>query len=235
MPKRELYASLPPTEGFTGSHNSTIRFRSALALATVKAFDPHVIVVPIMPPGGLFRELAPSLDWLRRRDPSPSLALLMRDITFGPEQTRSIWTNRRCLVPCSTKRMPVFLSMVIAASSIPSRPTGYQKLPLHARAFADTLHHRHHGVHQRRSVTRWEQAPCLSLPSRSAAAAMAARCYARGPVLKACEGVPARSAIHYVVTGTAASGTGPARDHGDDRHPTKRSARSTSTLTSSPR
>ena len=25
MPKREMYASLPPTEGFTGSHNSTIR------------------------------------------------------------------------------------------------------------------------------------------------------------------------------------------------------------------
>jgi hypothetical protein len=32
MPKREVYASLPPTEGHTGSHNSTIRFRTALAL-----------------------------------------------------------------------------------------------------------------------------------------------------------------------------------------------------------
>src|SRR5690349_11882484 len=36
MPRRELYASLPATEGFTGSHNSTIRFRSAVALATVR-------------------------------------------------------------------------------------------------------------------------------------------------------------------------------------------------------
>jgi predicted glycosyltransferase len=92
MPKRDLYASLPPTEGYTGSHNSTIRFRTALALATIQAFDPHLVVIDHAP-GGLFRELAPSIDWLRGRDPSPSLALLMRDVTFGPEQTRSIWAN----------------------------------------------------------------------------------------------------------------------------------------------
>jgi predicted glycosyltransferase len=92
MPKRDLYASLPPTDGYTGSHNSTIRFRTALALATIQAFDPHLVVVDHAP-AGLFRELAPSLDWLRRREPAPSLALLMRDITFGLEQTRSIWTN----------------------------------------------------------------------------------------------------------------------------------------------
>jgi predicted glycosyltransferase len=92
MPKRDLYASLPPTEGYTGSHNSTIRFRTAVALATIQAFDPHLVVIDHAP-AGLFRELAPSIDWLRRREPSPSLALLMRDVTFGPEQTRSIWTN----------------------------------------------------------------------------------------------------------------------------------------------
>ena len=92
MPKRDLYATLPPTDGYTGSHNSTIRFRTALALATVQAFDPHLVVIDHAP-AGLFRELAPSIDWMRRREPAPSLALLMRDITFGPEQTRSIWTN----------------------------------------------------------------------------------------------------------------------------------------------
>ncbi len=92
MPKRELYASLPPTEGFTGSHNSTIRMRSAIALTTVKAFDPHLIVVDHAP-GGLFRELAPSLDWLSERSPRPRFSLLMRDITFSPEQTRDIWKN----------------------------------------------------------------------------------------------------------------------------------------------
>lgn len=92
MPKRELYASLPPTDGFTGSHNSTIRMRCSIALTTVQAFDPHVVVVDHAP-GGLFRELAPSLDWLSARLPRPSFALLMRDITFSPEQTRDIWRN----------------------------------------------------------------------------------------------------------------------------------------------
>lgn len=94
MPKRELYASLPPTPGFTGAHNSTIRFRSSLALATVQGFDPHLVVVDHAP-GGLFREFAPSLDWLMERTPRASLALLMRDITFGPEQTKSIWQGER--------------------------------------------------------------------------------------------------------------------------------------------
>ena len=94
MPKRELYASLPPTDGFTGSHNSTIRMRTAIALATVQAFDPHTVVVDHAP-GGLFRELAPSLEWLSGRSRRPSFALLMRDITFSPEQTREIWRNER--------------------------------------------------------------------------------------------------------------------------------------------
>jgi predicted glycosyltransferase len=92
MPKREIYASLPPTEGFTGSHNSTIRFRAAVALATIQAFDPDLVVVDHAP-GGLFREFVPALEWLRGNGRRPALALLMRDITFGPEQTRTIWSN----------------------------------------------------------------------------------------------------------------------------------------------
>ena len=92
MPKRDLYASLPPTEGYTGAHNSTIRFRAALALATVQAFNPELVVVDHAP-AGLFREFAPALDWLRAQSSPPPMALLMRDITFGPEQTRNIWKN----------------------------------------------------------------------------------------------------------------------------------------------
>lgn len=93
MPKRDLYASLPPTDGFTGSHNSTIRFRTALARSTVEAFDPHLVVVDHAP-AGLFREFVPSLEWLQQRGRA-RLALLMRDITFSAEQTREIWTNER--------------------------------------------------------------------------------------------------------------------------------------------
>jgi predicted glycosyltransferase len=92
MPKREIYASLPPTEGYTGAHNSTIRFRAALALATFQAFAPELVVVDHAP-AGLFRELAPTFEWMRGLPRRPLLALLMRDITFGPEQTRKIWTN----------------------------------------------------------------------------------------------------------------------------------------------
>src|SRR5690242_3542799 len=92
MPKRDLYASLPPTEGYTGSHNSTIRFRAALAKATVETFAPHLVVVDHAP-AGLFREFVPALEWLCAQEPRPRLALLMRDITFGPGQTREIWTN----------------------------------------------------------------------------------------------------------------------------------------------
>ncbi len=92
MPKRDLYASLPPTAGHTGSHNSTIRIRTALALTTVQAFDPELVVVDHAP-AGLFRELAPSLAWLRAEGRRTPLALLMRDVTFGIEQTRTIWAK----------------------------------------------------------------------------------------------------------------------------------------------
>jgi predicted glycosyltransferase len=92
MPKRDLYASLPPTEGFVGSHNSTVRFRKALLQATFEGFDPHLVVVDHAP-AGLFQELTTTLQRLRQREPQPALALLMRDITFGPKQTRGIWAG----------------------------------------------------------------------------------------------------------------------------------------------
>ncbi|MGH2615081.1 MAG: glycosyltransferase family protein, partial [Thermomicrobiales bacterium] len=73
-------------------HNSTIRFRGALALATVQAFNPELVVVDHAP-AGLFRELVPALDWLRCEGRRPPMALLMRDVTFGAQQTRTIWSN----------------------------------------------------------------------------------------------------------------------------------------------
>jgi predicted glycosyltransferase len=41
----------------------------------------------------LFGELAPAFDWMRRNRSDARFALLMRDITFGAEQTRQIWRN----------------------------------------------------------------------------------------------------------------------------------------------
>jgi len=92
MPLRGLYVDLPaPASPPTGFHN-VVYVREAVARATVEAFAPHVVVVDHAP-AGLFRELARAIDWLRTAMPTSRLVLLMRDITFGPEQTRTIWKN----------------------------------------------------------------------------------------------------------------------------------------------
>ena len=92
MPLRALYADLPaPASPRTGFSN-VVYLREAVAHATIEAFAPHVVVVDHAP-AGLFRELARALDWLRTAMPSSRLLLLMRDITFGPGQTRTIWEN----------------------------------------------------------------------------------------------------------------------------------------------
>ena len=92
MPLRGLYADLPaPPSPQTGFFN-VVYLREAVALATVQGFAPDVVVVDHAP-AGLFREFARSIAWLRQRLPATRLLLLMRDITFGPEQTRTIWTN----------------------------------------------------------------------------------------------------------------------------------------------
>jgi len=93
MPKRRLYEGLPAAVDGDGPRLvDVVAFREAVARATVDAFAPHLTVVDHAP-AGLFRELArgiaglgPPRDGARGR-----LALLMRDITFGPGQTREIW------------------------------------------------------------------------------------------------------------------------------------------------
>ena len=71
----------------------TARFDSGPSLRCRRSGLRPTSVVVDHAPAGLFRELAPSIDWLRSREEPASLALLMRDITFGPEQTRTIWEN----------------------------------------------------------------------------------------------------------------------------------------------
>lgn len=66
--------------------------REAIAAMTVQVFAPHLLVVDHAP-AGLFREMARAIAWLRAALPTTKLVLLMRDITFGLEQTRTIWQN----------------------------------------------------------------------------------------------------------------------------------------------
>ncbi len=90
MPKRLLYAGLPTPDVAPSPHRHVIYVRNAIARATIEAFRPHLIVIDHAP-AGLFRELAESVEWLHRAAYQPTVVLLMRDITFGPEQTRGIW------------------------------------------------------------------------------------------------------------------------------------------------
>ncbi len=173
MPKRDLYASLPPTEGYTGSHNSTIRFRTALALATIQALRPA--------PGRDRSRSCRAVSRARAR-PSTGCAVVsrLRPWRYSCETSRSGPNKRdpsgrtKGSIPCSTRRMTGFSSTAIVASSIRSRPTGCRSLLPHARAFAAISHRRRPGDHRRRSAMRWEPATCPWLPSPLAAVAMAA-------------------------------------------------------------
>lgn len=90
MSKRHLFAGLPPSDAPPTEHKHIISVRNAIARATVESFRPHLVVVDHAP-AGLFRELAESLAWLRQAPERPQIVLLMRDITFGPGQTRGLW------------------------------------------------------------------------------------------------------------------------------------------------
>ena len=90
MPKRRLYEGLPPAPSDLPPPKHIVFIREAVVRATVQAFAPHLIVVDHAP-AGLFREMVRALEATRAREPRATLVLLMRDITFGPAQTRRIW------------------------------------------------------------------------------------------------------------------------------------------------
>jgi predicted glycosyltransferase len=92
VPRREIYDTIPNPGVGPEPYQKVIAARSEIALATMRAFAPDLVVVDHAP-AGLFRELMPAFDWLRRDRPESRFALLMRDITFGAEQTRTIWRD----------------------------------------------------------------------------------------------------------------------------------------------
>ena len=102
MPKRRLYEGLPtpaspaPEPARGRRLKNVVYVREAVAAATVAAFAPQLVVVDHAP-AGLFREMARAIAALAAGEvafgPGPRFVLLMRDITFGPGQTRDIWEN----------------------------------------------------------------------------------------------------------------------------------------------
>lgn len=91
MPHRGLYVDLPGAASPPSDFKEVLYFREQVAYSTITAFNPDLLVVDHAP-GGLFRELARSLAWIGTHAPTTKRALLMRDITFGTEQTKAIWS-----------------------------------------------------------------------------------------------------------------------------------------------
>ncbi|MFM9106098.1 MAG: glycosyltransferase, partial [Chloroflexota bacterium] len=92
MPQRDLYQDLPDPASPPGPERAVVYLREMIALSAVQAFAPDLLVVDHAP-AGLFRELSRAIGWLKSARPASRLVLLMRDITFGPEQTKNLWTN----------------------------------------------------------------------------------------------------------------------------------------------
>lgn len=90
VPKRRLYEGLPASGTPPLAFKNVMFAREAIARAAVEAFAPDLVVVDHAP-AGLFRELAAALETLHAARPRPAIVLLMRDITFGPRQTRDLW------------------------------------------------------------------------------------------------------------------------------------------------
>ncbi|MDP9365613.1 MAG: hypothetical protein M3Q10_15555, partial [Chloroflexota bacterium] len=91
VPKRRLYEGLPAATAPDQTPFKNVMFlREAIARATVEAFEPDLVVVDHAP-AGLFGELAAALDKLHATRPRLAVVFLMRDVTFGPEQTRTLW------------------------------------------------------------------------------------------------------------------------------------------------
>ncbi len=96
MPLRDLYVDLPGSASPPSHLTQVLYFREQVAFATIAAFNPDLLVVDHAPVG-LFQELARSLAWVEQVAPQTRRALLMRDITFGAEQTKTIWSNEGSL------------------------------------------------------------------------------------------------------------------------------------------
>ncbi len=94
VPRRTIYDTIPAAEAGPEPYGKVMAARRDIAAATIHAFAPDLVVVDHAP-AGLFRELIPAFERLRQDRPDARFALLMRDITFGAEQTRQIWRNEQ--------------------------------------------------------------------------------------------------------------------------------------------
>lgn len=88
--KRHLYEGLPTLVTTRGALQNVWYVREALIRETANAFAPHLVVVD-QAPAGLAGEMVRALTSLHTARPRPALVLVLRDITYGSEETRAIW------------------------------------------------------------------------------------------------------------------------------------------------
>ncbi len=70
-----------------------IRLRSGIIAAAARDFQPDVLLVD-KKPDGIKHELAPALEYLKRRQKRCRIALVLRDILDAPEVTAAMWEER---------------------------------------------------------------------------------------------------------------------------------------------
>lgn len=87
--KRPLYRDLP-VAARRGALPDVWHMRQALIQETANAFAPDLLVVDHAP-AGLNGELLHTLASLRGAEPTATLVLCLRDITYGAELTRTTW------------------------------------------------------------------------------------------------------------------------------------------------
>jgi predicted glycosyltransferase len=90
LDKRELFQGDEDLE--SDAPSDVFAVRRAIIDAVVESFRPHLMVVDTMPVG-LAGELLPILKRFREAKKRPRIVLGLRDVTYGPEQTRQEWTE----------------------------------------------------------------------------------------------------------------------------------------------
>jgi predicted glycosyltransferase/glycosyltransferase involved in cell wall biosynthesis len=90
--KRRLFYGEPDAATDPRAPEDIFVLRESIIDATVNAFAPHLVLVD-HEAAGLAGEFIPALTLLRAMTPQPTLVLGLRDITYGPEETRDRWLS----------------------------------------------------------------------------------------------------------------------------------------------
>ncbi|MFT4038274.1 MAG: glycosyltransferase [Thermomicrobiales bacterium] len=93
LDKRHLFTGLPHDKH---APREVFAVRQAMLSAVLQSFAPHLVLVDHAP-AGLAEELQPLLRARPKHGRAPRFVLGLRDITYGPKQTRAAWARADAL------------------------------------------------------------------------------------------------------------------------------------------